>query len=43
MKRLHPGEPFPTISGLSVDGGTVTLPADISTPYAIVLTYRAYW
>ncbi len=43
MERLHPGDPFPAISGLSVGGGTVNLPADISTPYAIVLTYRAHW
>ena len=43
MKRLHPGDPFPTISGATVGGGTVSLPADLSTPYGIVLTYRAHW
>ncbi len=43
MERLHPGYPFPVLSGPCVGGGTVNLPADISTPYAIVLTYRAHW
>jgi len=43
MKRLHPGDPFPIIVGSKVGGGTVTLPADLSTAYGIVFTYRAYW
>ena len=43
MERLHPGDPFPAISGSSVGGETINLPADISTSYAIVLTYRAHW
>ena len=43
MERLHPGDPFPAISGSSVGGETINLPADISSPYAIVLTYRAHW
>jgi hypothetical protein len=43
MQRLHPGDTFPTISGAKVGGGTVTLPADLTTPYSVVLTYRAHW
>ncbi len=43
MQRLHPGDPFPTIAGATVGGGTVTLPADLSTAYSVVFTYRAYW
>jgi len=43
MRRLHPGDPFPTISGTTVGGGTLTLPADLTTAYAIVLAYRAHW
>ena len=43
MRRLHPGDPFPTITGAKVGGGTVSLPADLSTAYGIVLTYSAYW
>jgi hypothetical protein len=43
MQRLHPGSLFPTIAGTKVGSGTVTLPADISTAYSVVLTYRAYW
>jgi hypothetical protein len=43
MQRLHPGNPFPTITGTKVGGGTVTLPADIATAYSVILAYRAYW
>ncbi len=43
MKRLHPGDPFPAISGTTVGGGTINLPTDLSTPYGIILTYRAHW
>jgi hypothetical protein len=43
MKRLHPGDTFPDISGAKVVGGTVTLPTDLSTTYGIILTYRAHW
>jgi hypothetical protein len=43
MNRLNPGDPFPTITAAKVGGGTVTLPADLSTPYGIVVVYRAHW
>lgn len=43
MKRLHPGDPFPTLSAARVGGGTVVLPADLSTSYNVILTYRAHW
>jgi hypothetical protein len=43
MHRLHPGDPFPTIVGTKVGGGTVTLPADVSTAYSVIFTYRAHW
>lgn len=43
MKRLQPGDLFPTLTAAKVGGGTVTLPADLSTPYGVVFTYRAHW
>ncbi len=43
MERLEPGNPFPVITGSVVGGGEVTLPRDISSKYAIVLSYRAHW
>jgi len=43
MQRLNPGDSFPTIVGAKVDGGTVSLPADVSTAYSVIFTYRAYW
>jgi len=43
MKRLQPGDPFPTLTAAKVGGETVTLPADISTAYGVVFTYRAHW
>jgi hypothetical protein len=43
MQRFNPGDPFPTITAATVAGSTLTLPADLSTPYGILLTYRAHW
>jgi hypothetical protein len=43
MQRLHPGDSFPTLTVAQVGGGSVTLPVDISTPYSVILTYRAHW
>ncbi len=43
MERLEPGKSFPTLAGSVVGGEEITLPQDISSKYAIVLSYRAYW
>ena len=43
MKRLNPGDSFPTLPAEKVGGGTVTLPTDLSTPYGVLLVYRAHW
>jgi len=43
MRRLGPGDPFPPMTAAAVAGNTMTLPADLSTPYGILLTYRAHW
>ncbi len=43
MQRLHPGDHFPSLTAATVDGGTVSLPNDLSTPYGILIVYRAHW
>ncbi len=41
--KLNLLDSFPTLALNVAGGGTVTLPEDISTPYAIVLFYRGHW
>ncbi len=41
--KLNLLDSFPTLQLNIVGGGSVTLPDDISTPYAIVLFYRGHW
>jgi hypothetical protein len=43
MQRLNPGDPFPILAAVTVAGRTMALPADLATPYGILLTYRAHW
>ena len=40
---LTSGDQFPDISLTSVTGDTLSLPADLETPYTIVLFYRGHW
>ena len=42
-EKLNLLDPFPQIALSLVGGETVTLPDDITTPYAIVLFYRGHW
>ena len=41
--KLNLLDSFPSLTLHVAGGGTVTLPDDISTPYAIVLFYRGHW
>ena len=41
--KLAAGDQFPSLSLSIADGSTVSLPEDISTPYALVLFYRGHW
>lgn len=34
---------FPTITGATVDGETVTLPCDADGSWAVLLFYRGHW
>lgn len=42
-EKLNLLDTFPPTTLNLVGGGTVTLPDDIPTPYAIVLFYRGHW
>jgi hypothetical protein len=43
MEKLNSGDDFPGISLNIAGGGTLNLPDDISTKFAIVLFYRGHW
>ena len=42
-KQLNPGDPFPTFKVNLTDGGTLNLPADLKTEYAVIIYYRGIW
>lgn len=42
-EKLNLLDAFPSLNLNIAGGGTVTLPDDIHTPYAIVLFYRGHW
>ena len=42
-EKLNGGDMFPELMLNMAGGGTVTLPTDIETPYALVLFYRGHW
>jgi peroxiredoxin len=42
-QKLTIGDLFPTISMEMVDGGTITLPGDLSAKYKVILFYRGHW
>ncbi len=41
--RLFTNDPFPTITGTTVDGKTVTLPDDADGSWSVLLFYRGHW
>ncbi len=44
MPKFQGGEPFPTISGETVNHGAITLPdAILAESWAVILAYRAHW
>lgn len=42
MTLLHPGDPFPTMSVETLDGG-VRLPADLHCDHSVILLFRGSW
>ena len=41
--KLKQGDHFPSITLNLVDGGTIRIPDDMPTRYAVLLFYRGYW
>jgi len=41
--KLRSGEKLPSLKLNLVGGGSVTLPDDIETDFAVVLFYRGHW
>lgn len=41
--KLNSGEQFPTLSLQLAGGESITLPASIESPMAVVLFYRGHW
>ena len=42
-KKLDAGDRFPTLSLNLLDGRVLTVPADLSADYTILLGYRGKW
>ena len=42
-EKLNLGAALPTLTLQLAAGGARTLPADLTTPYAILLFYRGHW
>ena len=42
-EKLNPGDSFPEITLNTSNGDIIQLPADLQTPYTVVLFYRGHW
>ena len=42
-EKLNIGDTFPALTLNIAGGGALNVPADIATPYAILLFYRGHW
>ena len=42
-EKLDAGSQFPATALQMLGGSRVTLPEDLTTPYAVVLLYRGHW
>ncbi len=41
--RLNNGDQFPSVSGPTVGGGSLTIPEDLRQEWNVVLFYRGHW
>jgi peroxiredoxin len=42
-EKLDAGQTFPAMNLNLVGGGSVNLPADLDSPFSILLFYRGHW
>jgi peroxiredoxin len=43
MMQVVSNDRFPTITGTSADGDTITLPEDADGSWSVLLFYRGHW
>ena len=43
MNKLDSGDQLPTFTLKLGESGTINLPGDIKTDYAVILFYRGHW
>jgi hypothetical protein len=43
MERLNAGDAFPESTVTTVEGRALSIPADLTGEYAILLFYRGWW
>ena len=41
--RLNNGDKFPSVSGRTVGGESLTIPEDLKQEWTVVLFYRGHW
>ena len=41
--RLNNGDPYPSVSGPTVGGGSLTISQDLKQEWNVVLFYRGHW
>jgi len=41
--KLNNGDLFPSVSGPTVGGGSLTIPKDLKQEWNVVLFYRGHW
>ena len=41
--KLNNGDLFPSVSGPTVGGGSLTIPQDLKQEWNVVLFYRGHW
>ena len=42
-RQIVSNDPFPTVTGTTTDGNTVTLPDDADGSWSVLLFYRGHW
>ncbi|MFQ5353134.1 MAG: hypothetical protein ACE5D3_08680 [Candidatus Binatia bacterium] len=43
MEKLDAGAQFPTLELKLLEGGSLVVPDDLETDYAVLLFYRGHW
>ncbi len=41
--KLNNGDLFPSVNGLTVGGGSLTIPQNLKQEWNVILFYRGHW